>query len=114
MRIVATNQIALHCKIASAAGIGPLHFRPAVAQRDRAVEYQTARPRLRIETEIPLPLELHGLPGTRARQCRFEPALGQNLARTRVEIGGEIRRIGVGASEQLIIEPDLATNGVSR
>src|SRR6185295_5693119 len=43
---------------ASAGLLGLLDLGPAVAQRDRAVEYEAVLPRLAIDAEIALPLEL--------------------------------------------------------
>src|SRR6266446_5608109 len=91
-----------------------LHLGPGVAQRDRPVEREAVRRRLGVEAEIALPFELHRLAGPRARKRRFEPAIGQHFERTRVEISGEIRRIRLGASEQLIVETYLGPNGVCR
>src|SRR6202023_3017604 len=85
-----------------------LSLRIGVAQPDGAVEDETAGRRVRIAAEIAQPLELHRLLAVARGERRLETAIGEDLERLRIEIGGEIatgarRR----AEEERVVLADL-------
>src|SRR5262245_41071419 len=57
------------------------HFGPGVAQADRAVEHEAARPGIRVTVEVALPLELHRRVGVVAGKARLEHGAGQHFER---------------------------------
>src|SRR5688572_10789318 len=63
---------------------------PAVFQCDGSVEDRRARPRVRIDGEIALPLELESTGRRRLRERRFHLAPANHFERVRVEVGERI------------------------
>src|SRR5688500_12169227 len=60
--------------------------RPAVLQRDGSIEDRGARPRVRIDGEVALTLELESTGCGRIREGRFHLAPANHFERVRVEV----------------------------
>src|ERR1700730_3948631 len=83
------------------------HFRPGIAQSDRAIEYEPLGCRIRVEAKIALALELHCLPGLQLGKRGLDPGVGKHFERVWIDLRREIAGIGIRASKQWIVEPNF-------
>src|SRR5215510_3559579 len=79
-----------------------LHLGPGVTQADRAIEHELVGGRVRVEAEVALPLELHGLAGPGRGQRRLDASISERFERIRIEIADEVGGVRVGPRKQLI------------
>src|SRR5882672_12405535 len=84
----------------AASPLGPDFLCKGIAQADGPVEHQASGRRIPIAHEIALPFELHYIGRISRRDRGFDPCIGENFERMRIEIGGEISGVRVGLGEQ--------------
>src|SRR5262245_54476627 len=86
---------------------------PSVPQRDDPVEDETLGRRVLVDAEVAETLELQPGPDGPAGEARLEPARLENFLRFRIEVVEQVAlRPGIGAAEEVVVEPDLGRNGV--
>ena len=87
-----------------------LHLCPAVLERERAVEHESAGGRVHVRREVPEALELDGL----ACRCRGERRLDVRPREHRLRCGIEIaERVTAGAGVRPGDEIEVSANGTS-